>query len=170
MDLRLIPSHPTLFELVLSEYCNLVNSLDYKPDAIAGIMSAGVPFATGIAIREKIPLLQIRAEKKAHGTKKMIEGILPNKGSKIVLIDDLISTGVSKLMPTKILRDKGMIVDDLIVLIDRTNSDGKMILKNNKLRLHSSFTLEHILHELKDLNIPTKELKIINEAIKIWDS
>lgn len=170
IDLRLIPSEPELFKLTIDEYVKLIQGLEYKPAAIAGIMSAGIPFATGIALKLDIPLIQIRKEPKTHGTARLIEGILPKPKSKIVLIDDLISTGASKFGPIEALTEMGFVVEDLIVLIDRTNKKNRDVLKKRGVVIHSAHEIQSLLNSLSKLNIPENDVSIIRGAIREWDS
>lgn len=169
IDLRLIPSEPELFKLTIDAYLDLIQALEYKPAAIAGIMSAGIPFATGIALKLDIPMIQIRKEPKAHGTARLIEGILPEPGSKIVLIDDLISTGASKFGPIDALTEMGYVIEDLIVLIDRTNKKNQDVLKEKGVFIHSAHEIQSLLHSLSDSNIPEDDISIIKGAIREWD-
>ena len=168
IDLRLIPSIPIIFRTVVKQFSEIISSLPYKPDAIAGIMSAGVPFATGVALELNIPLLQIRKEPKEHGTSKLIEGILPPKNSKVVLIDDLISTGASKIEPADAVRELGLIVDDLVVYLDRSNKAGKKTLSDNGLNLHYVFTIKELLLSLKDVIEDEEDLDKLTDAINSW--
>ncbi len=170
LDLRLIPSIPSLFKKVINIYSNLVRELDAV--ALAGIMSAGVPFATGVCLELDLPLLQIRSSKKEHGTKKMVEGIVPRSGSEVILIDDLISTGASKLQPKEELEKLDLVVKDLVVLVDRTpGGDVHDMLRDRGLKLHSAGTIDNIFSALKSSNdIPESELKRIHKAFEMWKS
>ncbi len=170
IDLRLIPSEPELFKLTIDAYVTLIQGLGYRPAAIAGIMSAGIPFATGIALKLDIPLIQIRKEPKTHGTARLIEGIFPKPKSKIVLIDDLISTGASKFGPIKALTEMGFVVEDLIDLIDRTNKKNRDVLKKRGVVIHSAHEIQSLLNSLSKLNIRENDVSIIREAIREWDS
>ena len=170
LDLRLIPSVPELFEKVVDIYCALIEKLDYKPSAVAGIISAGVPFASGVALKMKLPLLQVRSEIKSHGTKKLIEGILPEKGSKIVLIDDLISTGASKTGAIEEIRSLGLRVNDLIVLLDRSNSDARRILGDLEVKINALGNLIDFMTWLPLANIKNGEADIMKSAMSGWMS
>jgi uridine monophosphate synthetase len=116
----------------------------------------------------KIPLLQIRSDVKKHGTKKIIEGILPKKYTKIVLIDDLISTGATKVAAIEELRSKGYIVKDLVVLIDRTNDEGKKIMEEARVKIHSLATLDIIIEWLMKSSIDPDKLSAIKDNISKW--
>ena len=116
LDLRLVPSYPKLFQDITKKLGE--KSQTMKFDNIAGIPTAGVPFGTTLAVLLQKPLIQIRKEPKDHGMGKMIEGISV-KGKKVLLVDDLISSGSSKEFALQLLRDAGATVDDLLVIVDR---------------------------------------------------
>jgi uridine monophosphate synthetase len=171
IDLRLIPSDPIVFQKVMDIYEKLFELLNYKPNAVAGIMSAGIPFATALCLRKKLSLLKIRSEAKEHGTKKIIEGIIPIKGSKVVLLDDVISTGESKLNSFHNLIGLGLDVSDLIVLVDRTSGDDvEQVLKSKGLNIVSAGTPKDLLEgllETKNL-LSIDEINLIQKALRSW--
>ncbi len=84
-----------------------------------------------------------RKESKQYGTKSLIEGGY-HTGETVVLIDDLITTGGSKLEAAEKLRESGLQVRDVLVLIDRADGE-KDLLERNGLKLHAVFELSHLL-------------------------
>lgn len=170
LDLRLIPSYPKQFRNIVDHYCNLINNLVYRPAAVAGIMSAGIPFATGICLKLALPLLQIRKESKDYGTLNLIEGKIPEKGNKIVLIDDLITTGGSKSPAVNVLRERGLIVNDLIVLIDRSADKDREQINRLNLNIHSLGNVDDLLEGLLIYAKSVNHEKIIEiqNAILQW--
>lgn len=173
LDLRLIPSHPALFKKVIDLYCQVLDRLGSSPKAIAGIMSAGIPFATGVCLERDMNLLQVRSEAKEHGTKKLVEGTIPPQGTEVVLLDDLISTGASKLHPFETLKSLGLEVSDLIVLIDRTASDQVRVeLSEHGLRLHAAGTPEDLFQGLLKHKgkVSPDDLRIIQESLIAWQN
>jgi orotate phosphoribosyltransferase len=138
LDLRLIPSHPELFEITGNLLVSKTNDLDF--DIIVGIPTAGVPFASYIAIKHKKPLIYLRKETKGYGMKKKIEGISVNN-KKILLVDDLISSGFSKEFAIKNIRDEGGIVENILVIIDRRANENDILNweRENKVKVISLF-------------------------------
>ena len=117
IDLRIIPYIPEFFSSVMKQLADkLVNETDF--DVVCGIPLAGLPFATLIAYFSKKPLILIRKTPKDHGLKKLIEGG-DVAGKKVLLIDDLVSSGFSKEFAIEALRTEGASVDALGVIIDR---------------------------------------------------
>lgn len=168
LDLRIIPSHPSLFKKVITIYESLLKQLEYTPAAIAGIMSAGVPFATGLCLQTDLPLLQIRANVKDHGMKKMIEGTLPPAHSKVVLLDDLVSTGASKLPVIAEVRKAGLEVEEILVLVDRSETKAYSDLSDAGVKIVAAGTIDDLFTGLRRSDISSTELQVIEDAFVQW--
>ncbi|MBN2535907.1 MAG: orotidine-5'-phosphate decarboxylase [Spirochaetales bacterium] len=149
IDLRLLISDPTLLLRVADEYCRMLSDLDF--DRIAGIPFAGIPIATGVAFQLSVPMIFPRLEKKDHGSGNRIEGEYKNK-ERIVLVDDLITTGKSKFEALDILEAAGLLVSDLVVLIER-GTEGRNDLAGRGVRLHTCFTVNDFINECRDMNM-----------------
>ncbi len=141
VDLRLIPSFPSLFRLVIDAYIDKLSHLS-SVEAVAGIAVAGIPFSSAIGYRAEIPSLIVRKESKEYGLKKMVEGKL-KEGATVVLIDDVITTGGSKIPAIRALRENGYKVNDLLVLIDRSKGQNNE-LQEIDVTLNSVMTIEEI--------------------------
>ena len=95
-DNRKVLSYPYVRDFVKSELANMV--LEHFPDAevIAGVATAGIAHGVMAADLLKLPFIYVRAKPKEHGMGNQIEGVL-EKGQKVVVIEDLVSTGKSSL-------------------------------------------------------------------------
>ncbi len=93
----------------------MAQSAALKPTLIAGAATAGVPWAAMVADRLKLPMAYVRPTPKNHGTGHQVEG-LPAKGQRAVLIEDLISTGMSSLACAQALRVEGAEVPAVLAL------------------------------------------------------
>lgn len=93
-DNRLLISTVESREVIIQAFCKKIESM--KVDGIAGTATAGIPWAAWIAHALKLPMIYVRSSSKEHGRQNAIEGALP-AGSKVVLIEDLISTGKSSI-------------------------------------------------------------------------
>jgi len=127
--------------------------LDYakseKINAIGGPTMGADPIIGAIAslcYLNKLPIITfiIRGDKRKHGTKKQIEGPIIKKGSKILLIDDVATTGKSLIKSKKILNSSGYQVNKALVLMDR-NEGAKENLAKNNLGLNSIFSIEELI-------------------------
>jgi uridine monophosphate synthetase len=117
-------------------------------EGIVGIPMAAIPFATLIAHKLKKPYYILRKEPKKHGLKKMIEGEF-KKGQKILLVDDLVSSGFSKAFAITALRDEGATVSDLFVFIDRSKGLADFE-KENSIKVHYLINAKDILDKVKE--------------------
>jgi uridine monophosphate synthetase len=140
-DLRLLASHPGLLALAASAFWPILARLEF--DVLAAVPYAGLPIATAIALQSGKPLVYPRKELKDYGTRSPVEGAF-RPGNRAVIIDDVITTGGSKLEAAERLRSAGLVVEDIAVLIDR-QSGGAEDLAGAGLRLHSVFRLNDVL-------------------------
>jgi len=133
IDLRIVISHPTVLghvgRLLAAEIARC------PVDRIAGIPYAGLPLAVAAGLASGLPLVYPRREEKAYGTRRRIEGAF-HPGERIVVIDDIITDGASKLEAIETLEAAGLVVEDLVVLIDREQG-GRARLLTKGYRLHA---------------------------------
>lgn len=95
-DNRLIISSPKDRKTVARGFVSLIEANQWKPDVIAGTATAGIPHAAWVADAMNLPMVYVRGSAKGHGKQNRIEGTL-KQGQKVVLIEDLISTGKSSI-------------------------------------------------------------------------
>lgn len=143
LDLRQLVTHPMILRRVAQAYTGTLNRLKF--DRLAGIPYAALPIATAIAIEMNRPLIYPRREAKDYGTKAIIEGDF-NPGETVVVIDDLATTGGTKIESIQKLEEAGLIVRDVVVLIDRGQGAGPMLAEAGY-QLHSVVTLPDLLDE-----------------------
>jgi uridine monophosphate synthetase len=144
IDLRLLVSDPKLMAVVARAMARLMEDLPY--DRIAAIPYGGLPIGQAVAMACGRPLIYPRKEAKAHGTKNLIEGTCA-AGETVVVLDDLITTGGSKLDAMAPLTDAGLKVRDVVVLVDREQG-GRQELAAHGLALHAVLTLSELLDSL----------------------
>lgn len=153
IDLRILVSYPDVLDLVASVLVQVASELEY--DRICGIPYSALPIATAFSLQTKTPMIYPRKETKDYGTKKLIEGLF-NKGEKILLIDDLITKGLSKIEAITPLREAGLVVRDIVVLIDREQG-GKLAVETAGYKLHAAIKITELLNVLKEHNKIEKE-------------
>ena len=95
-DNRLIISSPKDRKVVADGFVKLIEKNSWQPDVIAGTATAGIPHAAWVAEKLDLPMVYVRSSAKGHGKQNRIEGTL-QAGQKVVLIEDLISTGKSSI-------------------------------------------------------------------------
>jgi uridine monophosphate synthetase len=116
IDLRRIVSDPAALRLSAEAYERAARG--HGCDRIAGIPAAGLPLATAASLRMGMPMVWPRMPVKEHGTGNRVEGEF-REGERLLLLDDLITTGASKLEAAEILRGEGLVEEELVVLIER---------------------------------------------------
>ena len=126
LDLRVIPSFPTEFKKTIEMLSNALSEV--KIGAVAGIMSAGIPYATGIALELGLPLLQVRKKSKEYGLNKLVEGEW-EEGWRVAVIDDVITTGLSKEPAIEALRELGLVPVHIQILVDRTEKKSAPLVR-----------------------------------------
>jgi len=143
IDLRGIISHPGLLRAVAEAYLHVLHLLTF--DRIAGLPYAAIPIATAISLQGNYPMIYPRKEIKDYGTKAEIEGEY-HAGETVAVIDDLATTGGTKFEAIEKLTSAGLIVKDVVVLIDR-ESGAKEALEKAGIRLHAVLTLSTLLEQ-----------------------
>ena len=131
----------------------LLEAVEKDAVAVAGLTLGADPLVSGVAVvcgldGMKINALIVRKEAKGHGTGAYIEGPLPEKGSKITVLEDVITTGGSAIKAVKRLRDAGYTVNRVAAIVDRQeNGEADTAMKLAGLELVSIFKLEDITGE-----------------------
>jgi orotate phosphoribosyltransferase len=167
IDLRIIPSFPDAFQRICSLQAAFIKKeIGVKSfDRIAGIPIAGIPFASLVAYNLKKPFLYIRKGVRLHGRKRRIEGIL-TPGDHVLLIDDLITTGLSLIEAKKAIEAEGGVTTDAVVLLDREEK-GREKLEKNGIKLHALLKMSEIAYRLHEIGaIDEMQLKTILKQIK----
>lgn len=144
IDLRIIPNFPEEFKLIIDLAIDYIKKNCSDIEGVVGIPLAAIPFGTMIATKLGKPYYILRKEPKGHGLNKMIEGEL-KKDQKILLVDDLISSGFSKLNAINAIRDEGAKVEDLFVFIDRTPEGLSDFEKEHSIKVHYLVNAKEIL-------------------------
>ena len=145
VDLRLLVSHPDVLRLVGKAIGGMAKAAKF--DRVCGIPYPAIPIATAVSLEFGWPMIYPRKEVKDYGTKKAIEGEF-KAGETILVIDDLITTGLSKVEAIAPLEAAGLKVRDIAVLIDREQG-GKKELEAKGYRLHAVLAISELLESLK---------------------
>jgi len=166
IDLRLISSFPDAFHKIIGfcvEYIKNEMSEDFN--RIAGIPIAGIPLASILAYHLGKPFIYIRQGVRLHGRERRVEGVLIS-GDRVLLVDDLITTGLSLKRAALAVRSEGGIVTDAFVLLDREEG-GRERLEENKIKVHSLFRISEIAKRLFEMNaISEEQLELILKQVK----
>lgn len=167
IDLRIVPSFPDAFHEICDFYVNFIRSEVGAGDfeRVAGIPVAGIPFAALIAYSLKKPFLYARKGVRLHGRERRIEGVIA-PGDRVLLIDDLITTGLSLRKAAKAIMAEGGVVADAVVLLDRLEG-GKEKLAERGIKLHALLNITETAETLHELGtIDEDQLKTIFKQVK----
>ena len=167
VDLRIVPSFPDAFRDICDFYAQIITSeIGLKNfDRIAGIPIAGIPFATQIAYNLKKPFLYVLKDTKMHGRERRVEGILTS-GDRVLIIDDLITTGLTLKNAVDAVRAEGGVVTEAVAFLDREEG-GKEILQNNDTKLHALLKISEIANTLYELGaVDDENFKTITKQVK----
>lgn len=122
-DNRKLLSQPFLRDYIKSELANVVFEKFPEADLIAGVATAGIPWGIMVADQLKLPFIYVRTQPKEHGLGKQIEGDF-SKSQKVVVVEDLVSTGKSSLAVVEVLRKAGLDVSGMISIFNYRFAKG----------------------------------------------
>ena len=105
-DNRKVLSYPYIRDFIKSEMCSVIFEKFQQAQVLAGVATAGIAWGAMAADQLKLPYIYVRPKPKEHGLSNQIEGAL-EKGQKVLVIEDLISTGNSSLQVCDVLKDAG---------------------------------------------------------------
>jgi len=153
IDLRQTISSPITMDWIANSLTRIVlNEIGKdKIDKILGVPTAGVPFATLVSQKLGIPLIYYRHARKEHGVRKKIEGLL-ERNERILVVDDLITTGESVIETSEVVRDQGGVVNEMVVLLDREQG-GQENLRKARIEPHLLFRISDVMHWLHSVKL-----------------
>lgn len=116
-DNRKVLSFPYIRDFVKSEMCNVVFEKFPEADILAGVATAGIAWGAMVADQLKLPYIYVRPQPKEHGLTNQIEGSV-EAGKKCIVVEDLISTGMSSLQVVDVLRASGVEVVGMVSIFN----------------------------------------------------
>ena len=135
INCRALISSPTFTDLFAAATRFMFSRQRVEFDVLAGGETAGIPFAAFLARVFGLPMIYVRKAAKAHGLASQIEGTL-SQGSRVLLVEDLITDAGSKLSFISGIREAGAVVEDALVVFDRLQG-GREVLARKGVRLHA---------------------------------
>lgn len=131
-DIRTAISYPEIFKALCDLLAAKITTLKYN--SLCGVPYSALTFASAIAYNHQIPMLLKRKEAKEYGTKKILEGVYKS-GDHCVILEDVVTTGLSICETTAVLEEQGIIVKDIVCFLER-NQGGKEQLTTKGYTLH----------------------------------
>ena len=123
-----------------------------KTDYVAGLTLGADPLVSGVSLVSALDgrlvnALIVRKEPKGHGTASQIEGPIPPEGSKVVVLEDVVTTGASAVKAVNVLRDAGLTVERIVTIVDRqVDGEADATICAAQLELCSLFTLHDLVY------------------------
>ncbi len=156
IDLRRLVADPGVLSQVAEAFASILHGLEF--DCLAALPYAALPIGTAVSLLGGWPLVYPRKETKEYGTKAEVEGLF-KEGQVAVVLDDLISTGGSKLEGIEKLTAVGLQVRDVVVLIDRQSRSADFMGEQGY-RLHAVFHLPELLgYWEKARRVPAEQIE-----------
>ena len=149
VDLRMVPSYPVQFRRVVKGMQALV-AREVGLDSFgqfASVPTGGLVVAAALAAETVKPLVYVRSSPKQHGTSRSVEGII-SEGDKIVVVDDVATTGGSVMRAIDELRKEGAVVNDAFVVLDRLQG-AREALAGHGVRLYALADIAGVTRELR---------------------
>lgn len=143
INLRKIISYPALLRDVASAMWKAVQNSPF--DVVCGVPYTALPIATCLSLDHARPMVMRRKEKKDYGTKQLIEGEF-KQGQRCLIIEDVITTGGSIIETADDLKHAGLVINDVVVLIDREQGGREHLEK--QFNVHCILTISDMLKTL----------------------
>jgi orotate phosphoribosyltransferase len=158
VDLRLVSSFPHQFRKMVKKLQDLISEeIGFDNfDCLASVPTGGLVIASALAMETVKPLIYVRTKPKEHGTTKSIEGVI-RKGMKVLMIDDVATTGHSVIDSIKQLKDAGIVVNDVYVILNRLEGAEKA-LKLEGIKMHQLTDIMQITESLHEANLVNNQI------------
>lgn len=167
VDLRLVPSYPIEFrKMVKYLEKEIVKDIGLENfDSVVSVPTGGLVIASALAIETVKPLIYVRSKPKDYGTSKSVEGKI-HDGMKVVMIDDVATTGGSVITAVKSLKKENISIKDAYVIVNRLEGADEALLEVG-VKIHSVLNILQITEILYDQNLIEKEvLEKVKNQIK----
>lgn len=158
VDNRCLPFHPEQWRIVIEGFQSLISQRQLDFDVIAGVAVGGIPHSAALAYVLRKPSVFVRKEVKEHGKQQRVEGGgITDK--RVLLIEDLVTTGGSSLSGISALREVGAVVTDCVMIVSYDVEEAKTGFDSAKVVMHPLTTFPVILeaaigrYSLQDIEI-----------------
>lgn len=162
-DNRLTLSYPAIRNTIRNAFVDRIGSLP-GVNVVAGVATAGIPHAALAANALEMPMIYVRSKPKSHGKQNLIEGKLPAGNSRVMVIEDLISTGGSSLKAVQALRTAGAEVVGVMAIFTYGFDESYAAFKEADCKLHTLCDYNILLEEALSHNYINEEEQAILSA------
>ena len=155
-DNRLTLAYPNVRSKIADGLTALIREHFSDVEAIAGTATAGIPHAAWASERLALPMCYVRNQAKGHGKGKQIEG-KAEKGQKIVVVEDLISTGGSSLNAVRALKEAGCNVLGVVAIFTYGLEKGKQAFAENNVDVYTLTDYDTLIETAVELGVVTEQ-------------
>ncbi len=143
-DNRRFPFWPEQWAKVIAGFQALIAEQEIPVDVVGGVEAAGIPHSAALGFAMRKPSVFIRKEPKEHGTKRRVEGG-DVTGRRVLLVEDLVTTGGSSMAAIEALRAEGATVKDCLAIISYDLPEALEVFAQGDVRLHTTTTFPVVL-------------------------
>ena len=162
-DNRKTLSFPEIRTYIRQSLASAVNNQFKGSNIIGGVATAGIPHGVLLAEELGLPFIYVRSQAKSHGKQNKIEGYY-DRGSSVILIEDLISSGKSSLAAVKALKDKGLNIKGLISIFTYSFDEADKNFKKQDCEKTSLCDYQTLIDEaVKSNYIDNKDLEVLKK-------
>lgn len=155
-DNRLTLAYPNVRNAIADGLTKLIRAHFSNVEAIAGTATAGIPHAAWVSERLNLPMCYVRSQAKGHGKGKQIEGKV-DKGQKVVVVEDLISTGGSSLNAVRALREAGCQVLGIVAIFTYGLEKAKQAFVENNAEVYTLTDYDTLIETAVELGVVTEQ-------------
>ena len=155
-DNRRALGYPYIRDFIKSELCAVIFEQFAGADAIAGVATAGISWGAMAADQLKLPFMYVRPKPKEHGMGNQIEGMY-EKGQRVVVVEDLISTGKSSLQVCDVLKSEGIMIGGMVSIFNYGFAHASAAFEAANIKLHALSNYEALISHAKEKKIITED-------------
>jgi orotate phosphoribosyltransferase len=163
-DNRKIMSFPSIRKEVAKAFAEMVSTFPIQPEIIAGVATGGIGIGALVAEELNLPFIYVRSEAKKHGLNNQVEGICP-EGAKVLVIEDLISTGKSSLLAVDALLERKAEVVGMIAIFTYQFPDAIARFETYAFPVKTLSNYSYLLEKALEMNYIQS---VQHEALKVW--
>lgn len=150
-DNRKALSFPFVRDFIKSELCDVIFTSFPDTEIIGGVATAGIPWGAMVADQLKLPFIYVRSKPKEHGMGNQIEGNI-EKGKRVILVEDLVSTGKSSLQAADALIAAGLGIDGMVSVFNYGFDVADAAFKERQIKLISLTSYKELIRLATELN------------------
>jgi orotate phosphoribosyltransferase len=163
-DNRKIMSFPAIRKEVAKAFAEMVSTFPTQPEIIAGVATGGIGIGALVAEELNLPFIYVRSEAKKHGLNNQVEGLCP-EGAKVLVIEDLISTGKSSLLAVDALLERKAEVVGMIAIFTYQFPDAIARFETYAFPVKTLSNYSYLLEKALEMNYIQSAQ---HEALKVW--